>query len=164
MRPFDNPKVRHVSKEENVKADILSKLASMKPKGNNRLLIQETLKSSSIAESLPTLAIKGIPSWISPIIQFLRNGTQPERIFITKLKRTHTRAKYIKENTKEQWTASGIRSKVSQHGPLISFLILLVVKSNCDVSINDAFVTHDLVEVGPWADNLKLLHNVVLNR
>ena len=78
MRPFDNPKIWHVPREENVRADILSKLASTKTEGNSQSLMQETLKSPSIVESLPTLAIEGIPSWMSPIIQFLRNGTHLE--------------------------------------------------------------------------------------
>ena len=35
----DNYEVRYVPKEKNVRADILSKLASTKPKGNNKSLI-----------------------------------------------------------------------------------------------------------------------------
>ena len=54
----------------------MPKIASTKLGGNNKSLIQETLKSPSIAEALSTLTVKGSLSWITPIIQYLRNGTQ----------------------------------------------------------------------------------------
>ncbi|XLU41788.1 hypothetical protein S245_036602, partial [Arachis hypogaea] len=42
--------VRHIPREQNVRADTLSKLASTKPGGNNRSHIQEILQSPSISE------------------------------------------------------------------------------------------------------------------
>ena len=36
MKSFDDTEVQHVPREENIRADILSKLASMKPGGNNQ--------------------------------------------------------------------------------------------------------------------------------
>ena len=71
IKKFDFYEVHHVPKEENVRADILSKLASTKPKGNNKSLIQETLKTPSTVETISALAIEESPSWMTPIIQYL---------------------------------------------------------------------------------------------
>ena len=78
MKLLNAHEVQHVPMEENIKANILSKLASTKPKENNQSLIQETLKSPFILEPLPILALEGISNWMTPINQYLRNGTQME--------------------------------------------------------------------------------------
>ena len=64
LKKLDDPKVQHVPREENVKADILSKLT----RGNNKSLIQETLKAPSITKAVLTLAIEESPSLITLII------------------------------------------------------------------------------------------------
>ena len=69
--------VRHMQRIENVRADILSKLASTKTGGNNKSLIQETLKIASIAELASVVAIEENRSWMAPIIQYLLNGVLP---------------------------------------------------------------------------------------
>ena len=68
MKLLDSPEVQHVPREKNIRVDILSKLANMKLEVNHQSLIQVTLKSPSIAKPLPTLAIEGIPNWVTPII------------------------------------------------------------------------------------------------
>ena len=62
---------------ENVRADILSKLPSTKTGGNNKSLIQETLKTPSIAEPASVVAIEENSSWMASIMQFLLNGVLP---------------------------------------------------------------------------------------
>ena len=74
MRQLDTFEIWPVLRKENTWADILSKLANTKPEGNNQSLIQETL----IAEALLTLAIEVILNWMTPIIQYLQNGTRPK--------------------------------------------------------------------------------------
>lgn len=64
-------------REENVQADILSKLASTKPGGSNKSLIQETLQTPSIVDSVLVSAIEETLSWITPIMQYLLNGVPP---------------------------------------------------------------------------------------
>ena len=73
-----NCEVRHVPREENARVNILSKLASAKLRGNNKSLIQETLKTPSIVEAIPTFTIDESLSWMTPIIQYLKNKTCPE--------------------------------------------------------------------------------------
>ena len=58
MGKIDISEVRHMPKEENVQVDILSKLASTKKGGGNKNLIQETLKTPSIAYSTLVSAIE----------------------------------------------------------------------------------------------------------
>ena len=62
---------------ENVRADILSKLASIKTGGNNKSLIHETLKTPSIVEPVSVVAIEENSSWMAPIMQYLLNGVLP---------------------------------------------------------------------------------------
>ncbi|XP_072062070.1 uncharacterized protein [Arachis hypogaea] len=46
---FNHVTIRHVPREHNDRADLLSKLASTKPGHDNKSLIQEVVKSSSIS-------------------------------------------------------------------------------------------------------------------
>ncbi|XP_057450405.1 uncharacterized protein LOC130741746 [Lotus japonicus] len=48
MKQVDKVQINHVPREENTRADILSKLASAKKVGNNKSVIQEVLNSPSI--------------------------------------------------------------------------------------------------------------------
>ena len=75
-KKLDNCEVWHVPRKENVRVDILSKLA--KPGGNNKSLIQETRKSSFVMEAVSTLTIEESPSWKTSIIQYLKDGTLPD--------------------------------------------------------------------------------------
>ena len=62
---------------ENVRADILSKLVSIKTRGSNKSLIQEILKTPSIENPILILAIEENPNWMIPIVQYLLNGVLP---------------------------------------------------------------------------------------
>ncbi|XP_025648121.1 uncharacterized protein [Arachis hypogaea] len=76
---FHQVTIRHVPRERNTRADLLSKLASTKPGHGNKSLIQEVIKSPSIstmANAYLTLSHRG--SWTYPILQYLLNGTLPE--------------------------------------------------------------------------------------
>ena len=79
-KDFKQFEVKHVPRDQNVKADILSKSASIKPGSNNRSLIQETLKYPSIGEQLPIFHIVTTPSWAALIIKYLKDGTLPSDI------------------------------------------------------------------------------------
>ena len=68
VKEFSDIEFRHVHREENVRADILSKLASTKLGGNNQSLIQETLKLLSIMEPLLIFSVVGAANWTTPII------------------------------------------------------------------------------------------------
>ncbi|XP_072054928.1 uncharacterized protein [Arachis hypogaea] len=51
LRRFPKTEVGHITRKLNSRADALSKLASTKPGGNNRCLIQETLQDPSITKT-----------------------------------------------------------------------------------------------------------------
>ncbi|XP_072067004.1 uncharacterized protein [Arachis hypogaea] len=51
LRRFSETEVRHITRELNSRADVLFKLASTKPGGNNRSLIQETLQEPSVTKT-----------------------------------------------------------------------------------------------------------------
>ena len=77
MEKVDISEVRHVHWAENIKADILSKLASTKTGGSNKSLIQEVLKTPSIADPVSVVAMDENPSWMTPIVRYLLNGALP---------------------------------------------------------------------------------------
>ncbi|KAL1364322.1 hypothetical protein AAHE18_03G209400 [Arachis hypogaea] len=57
LRQFQEYEIQHIPREQNARADALSKLSSTKPGGNNRSLIQEVLQNPSISEEENILAI-----------------------------------------------------------------------------------------------------------
>ncbi|XP_057734463.1 uncharacterized protein LOC130949870 [Arachis stenosperma] len=76
---FNHVTIRHVPRERNARADLISKLASTKPRHGNKSLIQEVIKSPSIsttASAYLTLSYQG--SWTYPILQYLLKRTLPE--------------------------------------------------------------------------------------
>ncbi|XP_025678147.1 uncharacterized protein [Arachis hypogaea] len=76
---FNQITIRHVPKERNARADLLSKLASTKPGHDNKSLIQEVIKTPSISTTANThLTLSNQGSWTYPILQYLLDGTLPE--------------------------------------------------------------------------------------
>ncbi|XP_016199941.1 uncharacterized protein LOC107640950 [Arachis ipaensis] len=69
-KEFDEVTVRHVPREKNTRADLLSKLASMKPGTCNRSLIQGLMKEPAVTLHL----VRSSPSWMDAITDFLENG------------------------------------------------------------------------------------------
>ncbi|CAJ2663183.1 unnamed protein product [Trifolium pratense] len=78
---FESVEVQHVPREHNKRADILSKLASTKKKGGNKSVIQEVLPRPSIEKASDVLDINVIGDqncWMTPVYNFLANGTLPD--------------------------------------------------------------------------------------
>jgi hypothetical protein len=76
-----------VPREQNSRADLLSKLASTKKPGINRTVIQETIPKPS-TEVPAVLMVIEEEDWRAPIIQYLRNEMlPPERDEVNRLKK-----------------------------------------------------------------------------
>jgi hypothetical protein len=72
--------VKHVPREHNARADVLSKLASTRrKKAGNQSLIQETLTKPSIEKTAEVMHICAVDeqSWMSPVYNFLKSNTLP---------------------------------------------------------------------------------------
>ena len=67
----------HVPREQNSRADILSKLASTKTAGQHRTLVQQTLSTPSWDDDRVFTIDTSAPSWTTPIIQYLRDEALP---------------------------------------------------------------------------------------
>nr|XP_025678020.1 uncharacterized protein LOC112777850 [Arachis hypogaea] len=75
---FEHVTIRHVPRERNARADLLSKLASTKPGHGNKSLIQEVVKTPSVSTTTNAhLTISNQGSWTYPILQYLLDGTLP---------------------------------------------------------------------------------------
>ncbi|XP_072071890.1 uncharacterized protein [Arachis hypogaea] len=76
---FNHITIRHIPRERNARADLLSKLASTKPGHGNKSLIQQVVKTPSISTTANThLTLSNQGSWTYPILQYLLDGTLPE--------------------------------------------------------------------------------------
>nr|KYP76755.1 Retrovirus-related Pol polyprotein from transposon 17.6 [Cajanus cajan] len=75
---FDEFTIHHVPREQNAKADLLSKLASTKRPGQHRTIIQETLNSPSLDEKFVNTNDGGDQGWMTGIWNYLKEGTLPE--------------------------------------------------------------------------------------
>nr|KYP66897.1 Transposon Ty3-I Gag-Pol polyprotein [Cajanus cajan] len=74
---FDHFQIEHIPRAQNVRADLLSKLASTKRPGQHKTIIQETISIPSY-DSVAILAnTPGQSSWMTSIWQYLAVGTLP---------------------------------------------------------------------------------------
>ncbi|GAU12536.1 hypothetical protein TSUD_182500 [Trifolium subterraneum] len=80
LAKFKETEVKHVPREHNARADVLSKLASTRrKKAGNQSLIQETLTKPSIEKTAEVMHICAVDeqSWMSPVYNFLKSNTVP---------------------------------------------------------------------------------------
>lgn len=80
MKKCIHAEVKHVLREHNIWADVLSNLASMRKKGRNKFVIQETLPSLSIKKSTALLDINAIGDndyWMTLVYNFLTTEELP---------------------------------------------------------------------------------------
>ncbi|XP_058722915.1 uncharacterized protein LOC131594725 [Vicia villosa] len=77
---FRSAKVKHIPREHNARADVLSKLASTRKKGGNKSVIQEILPkpSTEIPSSLSLVnAIGDTSCWMTPVYNYLTSDLLP---------------------------------------------------------------------------------------
>jgi len=74
---FVSFKLTRVPREQNGRADLLAKLASTKRPGNNRSVIQETLKQPSIEQEELLFLTEDFESWMGDIIRYLKDDQLP---------------------------------------------------------------------------------------
>nr|KYP43548.1 Uncharacterized protein Mb2253c family [Cajanus cajan] len=72
---FDEFTIHHVPREQNAKADLLSKLASTKRPGQHQTIIHETLNSPSLDDKVINTNEQG---WMTGIWNYLKEGALPE--------------------------------------------------------------------------------------
>uniref|UniRef100_A0A151UDK5 Retrovirus-related Pol polyprotein from transposon 17.6 n=1 Tax=Cajanus cajan TaxID=3821 RepID=A0A151UDK5_CAJCA len=75
---FDEFTIHHVPREQNTRADLLSKLASTKRPGQHRTIIQETLHSPSLDDKVVNTSNSEDQGWMTGIWNYLKEGTLPE--------------------------------------------------------------------------------------
>nr|KYP55823.1 hypothetical protein KK1_002048 [Cajanus cajan] len=75
---FDEFAKRHVPREQNARADLLSKIASTKDPGQHQTIIQETLNSSSLDDKAVNTSNSADRGWMAGIWNYLKEGTLPK--------------------------------------------------------------------------------------
>ncbi|XP_061366044.1 uncharacterized protein LOC133309297 [Gastrolobium bilobum] len=75
MAEFEQVDISHIPRNENSRADILSKLASTKGRGNHRTVVEQ-----SIPEPTCVMQITSIDDWPFDIIEYFKKGTLPPAI------------------------------------------------------------------------------------
>jgi len=77
LQGFEEYKIEHVPRASNIRADILSKLASTKSKGKYKSILQRELTTPST--STPEChTIEASSDWRTPIVHFLKTGSKPD--------------------------------------------------------------------------------------
>lgn len=75
MKEFESVEVNHVPREQNTRADILSKLASTRTANGNKTVIQEILNEPSISKTEAPFqevnSIIGVEDWRGPISRYI---------------------------------------------------------------------------------------------
>lgn len=74
---FDRFELTHIPRNENHHADALSKLAGSRDSELLAVVLIEHLPRSSIAKCEEVMWIESTPSWMDPIVAFLKNQVQP---------------------------------------------------------------------------------------
>ncbi|XP_073104413.1 uncharacterized protein [Elaeis guineensis] len=69
--------ISHIPRSENVRADVLSRLATSAYDALGRTFV-ESLERPSIDRPKEVLQLAAKPSWMDPIVQYLTDGTSPE--------------------------------------------------------------------------------------
>jgi ribonuclease HI len=81
MKEFEIVEVTHVPREQNTRADILSKLASTRTANGNKTVTQEVLDEPIIqdkgTQSQEINSIIGMEDWRGPISRYIENGELP---------------------------------------------------------------------------------------
>ena len=81
MKEFETVEVTHVPREQNTRADILSKLATTQTASGNKIVIQEVLNEPSIQRQKAQLheinSIIGMKDWRGPISRYIAKGELP---------------------------------------------------------------------------------------
>ncbi|XP_058775915.1 uncharacterized protein LOC131650215 [Vicia villosa] len=77
---FRSAKVKHIPREHNARADVLSKLASTRKKGGNKSVIHEILPKPSIETSYSLSLVSAIGDascWMTPVYNYLTSDLLP---------------------------------------------------------------------------------------
>ncbi|XP_019433709.1 PREDICTED: uncharacterized protein LOC109340461 [Lupinus angustifolius] len=74
MADFDEATIQHVPRENNTRADILSKLASTKCLRNNRSVVQGTVYHPSV---VAVEQVEILDNWTGPCIRYILHGNLP---------------------------------------------------------------------------------------
>lgn len=74
---FNSFDIQQVPREDNTKADALSRLASSKIAGLRKTVFVEILSKRSIEEAEEILELHGELSWVDPILSYLEEGKLP---------------------------------------------------------------------------------------
>ena len=75
---FSSFDVRQIPRSENTRADLLSKLATSTPAELPKGVLFEVLKHPSTKEPRLVMEIDHEPSWVDPLVTYLRDGTLPQ--------------------------------------------------------------------------------------
>ena len=75
---FDNFNIKQIPRSENARADLLSKLATSDPAELPKGILFEVLKHPSTEEPQLVMDIDHGPSWVDPLITYLRDGILPQ--------------------------------------------------------------------------------------
>ena len=75
---FNDFKIEHIPRANNIRADLLSKLANTKKKDKYKSLLQQTFARPSIEQETQCMQVTTVDTWMEPFLKYLQQGTIPE--------------------------------------------------------------------------------------
>ncbi|GJW29173.1 reverse transcriptase domain-containing protein [Tanacetum coccineum] len=79
IRSFSNFRISHIPREENKKADALSKLAAVQCEGLTKtVLIEELNERSVVMAEVNVIIEEATRTWMTPIREYIKHGILPE--------------------------------------------------------------------------------------
>ncbi|GKB13663.1 reverse transcriptase domain-containing protein [Tanacetum coccineum] len=111
IRSFNNFQISHIPREENRKADALSKLAAVQHEGLTKGVLIEELNERSVDTAEVNAIIKeATRTWITPIQEYIEKKILPEDA---------TKARTIREKARNYTIEEGVLYRKSYLGPLL---------------------------------------------
>ncbi|GKF27137.1 reverse transcriptase domain-containing protein [Tanacetum coccineum] len=111
IRSFSNFQISHIPREENRKANTLSKLAAVQCEGlTKRLLIEELNERSVDMVEVNAIIEEAIRTWMTPIQEYIKKRILPEDA---------TEARTIRKKARNYTIEEGVLYRKSYLGPLL---------------------------------------------
>ncbi|XP_022011588.1 uncharacterized protein LOC110911296 [Helianthus annuus] len=155
VNQFQTFKIIHINRSGNKHVDALSKLAATSFKHLAKEVRIEVLSNPSIPLRHVNVIEVGNPSWMSPIIMYLQNGTLPEG---------KTEARKIQHKALNNEMADGILYHKSYMGPLLrcvdkhdaQYLVREIHEGLCGIHVGPRMVVAKIMSAGYYWPGMHL--------
>ncbi|GKC56653.1 reverse transcriptase domain-containing protein [Tanacetum coccineum] len=148
IRSFNNFQISHIPREDNKKADALSKLAAVQCEGLTKgVLIEELNERSVDTVKINAIIKEATRTWMTPIQEYIEHGILPEDV---------AKARMIREKARNYTIEEGVLYRKSYLGSLLrcigpqqaKYLIKEIHMGSCGMHDGPRRAVHKAMNVG----------------